>query len=78
MQELFGALRTNQEATNAFLSAITGAEPLGEFMSPDNLRRVVGEAAMTLPHSAPSVSRLLTRRTSRSPPMSVQNALRMP
>jgi 2-polyprenyl-6-methoxyphenol hydroxylase-like FAD-dependent oxidoreductase len=45
MQELFAALHNNQEATNAFLSAITGAEPLGIFMSPDNLRRVVGTAA---------------------------------
>ena len=44
MQELFGALRDNQEATNAFLSAITGATSLGDFMSPDNLRRVTGAA----------------------------------
>jgi len=44
MQELFVALHGNQEATNAFLSAITGAESLGDFMSPDNLRRVVGAA----------------------------------
>jgi 2-polyprenyl-6-methoxyphenol hydroxylase-like FAD-dependent oxidoreductase len=45
MQELFAALHTNQEATNAFLSAITGAESVGSFMSPENLRRVVGAAA---------------------------------
>jgi hypothetical protein len=42
MQELFAALRTNQEATNEFLSAITGAASLGEFMSPEHLRRVTG------------------------------------
>jgi 2-polyprenyl-6-methoxyphenol hydroxylase-like FAD-dependent oxidoreductase len=47
MQELFVALHTNQEATNAFLSAITGAEPLGSFMAPENLRRVTATAAAT-------------------------------
>ena len=46
MQELFAALRNNQEATNAFLSAITGAAPLGLFMSPENLSRVVGTASV--------------------------------
>jgi 2-polyprenyl-6-methoxyphenol hydroxylase-like FAD-dependent oxidoreductase len=45
MQELFAALRTNQEATNAFLSAITGAAPVGAFLSPENLSRVIGAAA---------------------------------
>ena len=44
LQELFGALRTNQEATNEFLSAITGATSLGAFMAADNLRRVMGAA----------------------------------
>ena len=47
MQELFAALRTNQDATNAFLSAITGAAPLGAFLSPENLSRVIGTAATT-------------------------------
>jgi len=46
MQELFAALRTNQEATNEFLSAITGAASLGDFMSPENLRRVMGAATI--------------------------------
>lgn len=41
MQELFLALRGNQDATNAFLSAITGAIPLPDFMSPENLGRIV-------------------------------------
>jgi 2-polyprenyl-6-methoxyphenol hydroxylase-like FAD-dependent oxidoreductase len=45
MQELFAALRTNQEATNAFLSAITGAAPLGAFLSPENLSRLIGATA---------------------------------
>ena len=46
MQELFAALRTNQEATNEFLSAITGATSLGDFMAPENLRRVMGPATI--------------------------------
>jgi 2-polyprenyl-6-methoxyphenol hydroxylase-like FAD-dependent oxidoreductase len=44
MQALFGALRGNQDATNAFLSAITGAIPLADFMSNDNIGRIM-EAA---------------------------------
>jgi 2-polyprenyl-6-methoxyphenol hydroxylase-like FAD-dependent oxidoreductase len=47
MQELFAALRDNQEATNGFLSAITGAKPLGDFMSPENLTNVIAAAAVT-------------------------------
>jgi 2-polyprenyl-6-methoxyphenol hydroxylase-like FAD-dependent oxidoreductase len=47
MQELFAALRGNQDATNAFLSAITGAKPLGDFMSPENLSGVIAAAAIT-------------------------------
>jgi 2-polyprenyl-6-methoxyphenol hydroxylase-like FAD-dependent oxidoreductase len=41
MQALFGALRQNQDATNAFLSAITGAIPLPEFMSEENVGRIM-------------------------------------
>ena len=44
MQALFGALRGNQGATNAFLSAITGAIPLSDFMSPDNIARIMAAA----------------------------------
>jgi 2-polyprenyl-6-methoxyphenol hydroxylase-like FAD-dependent oxidoreductase len=44
MQALFGALRGNQDATNAFLSAITGAIPLKEFMSEENLGRIMSAA----------------------------------
>ena len=40
MQALFSALRGNQDATNAFLSAITGAIPLGDFMSNANIGRI--------------------------------------
>jgi 2-polyprenyl-6-methoxyphenol hydroxylase-like FAD-dependent oxidoreductase len=44
MQALFGALRCNQDATNAFLSAITGAIPLPDFMSNENLDRIMAAA----------------------------------
>lgn len=44
MQALFGALRDNQDATNAFLSAITGAIPLPDFMSDENVGRIMATA----------------------------------
>jgi flavin-dependent dehydrogenase len=44
MQALFAALRHNAEATNAFLSAITGAIPLPDFMSDDNIGRIMAAA----------------------------------
>lgn len=44
MQALFAALHGNQDATNAFLSAITGAIPLHDFMSTDNLGRIMAAA----------------------------------
>jgi 2-polyprenyl-6-methoxyphenol hydroxylase-like FAD-dependent oxidoreductase len=45
MQQLFLALRFNQEATNQFYSAITGSRPVSEFMNPENLDRIVASAA---------------------------------
>ena len=44
MQALFRALYGNQDATNAFLSAITGAIPLPDFMSNENLGRIMAAA----------------------------------
>ena len=46
MQQLFAALRGNQEATNRFYSAMTGSSPLPAFMNPENLDRILasGEA----------------------------------
>jgi 2-polyprenyl-6-methoxyphenol hydroxylase-like FAD-dependent oxidoreductase len=44
MQALFNALHGNQDATNAFLSAITGAIPLPDFMSNENLGRIMAAA----------------------------------
>ena len=46
MQALFAALRHNQNATNAFLSAITGAIPLPDFMSDENVGRIMAAAAV--------------------------------
>jgi hypothetical protein len=53
MQALFAALRGNQEATNAFLSAITGAIPLPDFMSPDNIGRIIAAAGGAASHGRP-------------------------
>jgi 2-polyprenyl-6-methoxyphenol hydroxylase-like FAD-dependent oxidoreductase len=44
MQALFGALRRNQEATNQFFSAITGALPVPQFMNPENIGRIMAAA----------------------------------
>ena len=44
MQALFHALRGNQDATNAFLSAITGAIPLSDFMAKENVGRIIAAA----------------------------------
>ncbi len=45
MQQLFAALRGNQEATNEFYSALTGSRPLPAFMNPENIERIVAGAA---------------------------------
>jgi 2-polyprenyl-6-methoxyphenol hydroxylase-like FAD-dependent oxidoreductase len=45
IQQLFGALHGNQEATNQFYSAITGSLPLPTFMDPENLGRIFAGAA---------------------------------
>ena len=45
MQQLFAALRGNQEATNEFYSALTGSRPLPEFMNPKNLDRIMASGA---------------------------------
>ena len=44
MQQLFAAVRGNQEATNQFYSAITGSSPLPAFMNPANLNRIMTSA----------------------------------
>lgn len=47
MQQLFAAMSGNQEATNQFFSAMTGSLPLPEFMSPDNVGRIMATAGAT-------------------------------
>ena len=42
-QQLFAALHGNQEATNQYFGAITGADPIPEFFSPENIGRIVGQ-----------------------------------
>jgi 2-polyprenyl-6-methoxyphenol hydroxylase-like FAD-dependent oxidoreductase len=44
MQQLFAALRGNQQATNQFYSAITGSSSLPAFMHPENLDRIMTSA----------------------------------
>jgi hypothetical protein len=46
MQALFAALRGNQDATNAFFSAITGAIPLRDFMAPENINRILAASTV--------------------------------
>jgi 2-polyprenyl-6-methoxyphenol hydroxylase-like FAD-dependent oxidoreductase len=44
LRELFQALRGNRRATDAFLSAITGALPIAQFMAPESLAGIVSAA----------------------------------
>src|SRR5262245_55771744 len=44
MHALFSALHGNQDATDAFLSAITGAIPIADFMSSENVGRIMAAA----------------------------------
>lgn len=44
MRALFRALHGNQDATDAFLSAITGAIPLADFLSHENVTRIMAAA----------------------------------
>jgi 2-polyprenyl-6-methoxyphenol hydroxylase-like FAD-dependent oxidoreductase len=45
VQQLFGALHGNREATGQFYSALTGSTPLQEFMNTENLGRIFAAAA---------------------------------
>jgi hypothetical protein len=42
MQQLFAALRYNQEQTNRFFGTIAGTVPIPEFFAPENLGRISG------------------------------------
>jgi flavin-dependent dehydrogenase len=45
MQQLFAALRHNQEQTNRFFGAMVGTVPIAEFFEPHNIGRIVGAEA---------------------------------
>ena len=47
MQQLFAALRRNQEQTNRFFGILTGALSIPEFFAPENLSRIMSAAAST-------------------------------
>ncbi len=44
LQELFAALNGNQQATNDFYAALTGAVPLPTFMNPENVARIIAQS----------------------------------
>ena len=46
MQELFAALRGDQEQTDRFFGTIAGTVPVDEFFSPENVAAIVGGAAV--------------------------------
>jgi hypothetical protein len=45
MQQLFAALRGNQDATNQFYAAITGSRPIPTCLNPENIERIVASGA---------------------------------
>jgi flavin-dependent dehydrogenase len=45
MQQLFAALRGNQEQTDRFFGTIAGTVPISEFFAPENIGRIMGAAA---------------------------------
>ena len=45
MQQLFAALRHDQEQTNRFFGAMAGTVPIAEFFAPENVRRIMGAGA---------------------------------
>jgi hypothetical protein len=46
MIQLFEALRGDQAEAGRFLGTVTGATPIQEFFSPENVGRIVGVAAL--------------------------------
>jgi 2-polyprenyl-6-methoxyphenol hydroxylase-like FAD-dependent oxidoreductase len=44
MQQIFGALRYDQEQTNRFFGIIAGTVPMAEFFAPENIERILGAA----------------------------------
>ena len=48
MQQLFAALRGNQADTDRLLGCIAGTVSIPEFLSPENIGRIIGMAGMSL------------------------------
>lgn len=48
MQQLFEALRHNQEETDRFFGTVAGTVPIPEFFAPENLGRIMGGAQPTV------------------------------
>jgi flavin-dependent dehydrogenase len=49
MQQLFAALRHNQEQTNRFFGVMAGTVPAPEFFAPENLGRIMGAGGRVAP-----------------------------
>ncbi len=47
MQQLFAALRRDQEQTNRFFGTLAGTVPVAEFFAPKNIEQILGAAAQT-------------------------------
>jgi len=45
MQQLFGALQGNQPAIDDFVSVMAGTLPVPEFFGPENIERIMAQAA---------------------------------
>ena len=45
MQQLFAALRYDQEQTNRFFGTMAGTVPIAEFFAPENVERIIDAAA---------------------------------
>jgi flavin-dependent dehydrogenase len=47
MQQLFAALRQNQEQTNRFFGVMAGTEPIPKFFAPENIGRIMSATVST-------------------------------
>jgi hypothetical protein len=47
MQQLFAALRHDQEQTDRFFGTVTGTVPIADFFAPDNLAKIIGAEALS-------------------------------
>ena len=54
MQQLFGALRGNQAATNRFFGMIAGTTSIPEFFAPESIGRIMADAAQLSPTGTPA------------------------